>query len=186
MICVSSLALRRTVPAAITLSAWLFFSHSIAPLRSQAKESTRKIGELQEQLDSVSKTLRRIKDAEQQTGEARASLNRRLSEFPHESAMSAIPKDIRKHFSGFGLPPSVIRLNTAQPEPNLPGWQRAYWSVGLPIAKTDSNLTALLLAVAELDRREPFVNVVDFAVQPYPENPGRRVASLNIMALIRQ
>ena len=181
-----SATVRRTAAGAMVLSAWLYYSQSLAPLSRQAEESARKLGKLREQLDSANKALRCIKDAEQEAGEARASLNRQLSERSHDSVMVAFPQSITKHFAGFGLPPSVIRLNTIQPEPQLAGYQRAYWSVGLPISKQDANLTGLLLAVAEFDRQVRFGKVVDFTLQPDPEDPHGHIASVNIVALIRK
>jgi hypothetical protein len=183
---VPSPAIRRTIPVALVLSAWWFHSYAIAPLEARAKESSARIEELRDEISTSSKVLHDVKEAAQLAGEVRAELNRQTGDRREEAAMMTFPDAIKEHFSGFGLPPSVVRLNTVQREAHLTGYERAYWSIGLPVSSTDKNLTGLLLAVAAFDRRDTLTKVVDFVLQPNPENPGERIASVNIVALIRK
>jgi hypothetical protein len=93
---------------------------------------------------------------------------------------------VKEHFARFDISVPLVRLNTIQEEPELPGFEHDYWSVALPITAEGRNIAAMLVAVAEFDQQNPFVKVLDFAIRPDPENPGGRVGLLNLTALIRK
>ena len=76
--------------------------------------------------------------------------------------MVSFPEEIKQHFSGFGISSAVVRLVDGQEEPKLPGYRKVYWSVALPIPETDRNVEGLLLAVAQLEQEDRYINVTDF------------------------
>jgi hypothetical protein len=81
---------------------------------------------------------------------------------------------------------ALVRLNTTRDEPNISGCERDFLSVALPIDDAGRNIPNVIAAVADLDQRNPFVRVLDFAIRADPENPARRVGSLNLAALIQK
>lgn len=165
-------------------AAWAFHSQWIAPLSLRAQDSVRKSAELRERLGSAVETVREVKACEQELGKARTALGRLLGDCPRESVMVALPERVRQHFAQFGLPLGVIRLNATQDTPGLPGYQRVFWSMALPVSESDRNATGLLLAVAELEERNRFIKVLDVSLQPDAEDPLQRTAGINFMAVL--
>ena len=166
--------------------ACLVYRQTIIPCRLRERDLLRQRLEVQEQLKAAHRTLREVKDTEQESAQARAALNRLLGEDGRGSPMVSLPESIRQQFARAGLPLRVIRLNTIQEEPHLRGYQRVYWSVGLPIPEVDRIVTALLSEVVKLEQADRFIKVVDFALQPDAEDPRLRTAAINIMALVRK
>jgi hypothetical protein len=163
----------------------LFYRLEIAPVRWRAQDFLRRRADLQKQIDSGHKAIEEARVSEGEAAKAASELNRLLSGMlSGSSVMVSFPERIKEHFSRFGLPLTVVRLNTAQDEPDLPGFQRVYWSVGVPIPEKDRTFTGLLLAVAELEQANRFVNVLDFTLQPDAEDSRRRTAGVNVEALV--
>ena len=172
--------------AAVLGIAWLVYSQTIIPLRRREGDFLRRRQEVRDQLDSARRTLREIKDAEQESAQARAALNRLVGEDGRGSLMVTFPESVKQQFARAGLPLRVIRLNTVQEEPRLGGYQRVYWSVGVPIPEADRNVSVLLHEVVKLEEPDRFIKVVDFALQPDVDDPHLRTAAINIMALVRK
>ena len=185
MIPIHSAIFRRILIGGAALgSAGLFFHYAIAPLRLHKKDSVRRVEELRQQLDSAQATLRVSKDPEQELEGERTALNRLFGESALNSAMVSFPESVRQHFARFGIPLRVMRLNTIQEMPDLPGYQRVYWSVALPVAETDRKITGLLIAVAELEKQNRFTKVIDFALLPDVEEPRARTVGINLVTLL--
>ena len=172
--------------AVLVGSLWFFHSKAITPLRLLEKDSRKSLAELREHLDSARKSIGEIKDSEREAGKALSELNGLLGPRTEDSVMVSFPESLKEHFLRFGIQVSVVRLNATRDEPDLSGYQRVYWSVGLPVAEADRNATGLLLAVAELEKQDRFIKVVDFALQRDAEDPRLRTASINLLALVRK
>ena len=179
-----SVILRQIVIGGAALAAaWFVHRHAIVPLKVREVELVHRRAELQEQLGSARKTIGAAKDSDQTVAEARAALSHLVAGKAQVPAMVSFPGEIEQHFSRFGFPSAIVRLATVQPETDLPGFQRVYWSVGLPIPRTDRNVDGLLLAVAGLEQQERFIKVIDFALQPDAVDPSLRTASVSNVVL---
>lgn len=165
-------------------SVWLFSQYVITPLRLHEKDSVLRVGELRQQLDSAHAALRGIGNPKKDLEDERSALNRLAGESALKSTMGSFPENVRQHFARFGVPLRVMRLSTIQEMPDLPGYQRVYWSVGLSVAKADRTLTGLLISVAELEEQNRFIKVLDFALQPDVEEPGARTVGINLVTLL--
>ena len=97
-----------------------------------------------------------------------------------------VPERVKEHFADVGLGVGVIRLTSIHEVPEMPDLRRAYWSIGLPVDDDGRNVTGLLCAAADFERRNPFARVLDFAIRPDVENPGKRVAGLNVMVFTKE
>lgn len=185
MMSLQSASFRRILSGGAALgSLWLFSHYAITPRSLHEEDSVRRAGELRQQLDSARGKLRAIKNSEQELGDARSALKKLFGASALTSAMVTFPESVRQHFARFGIPLRVMRLNTIQEMPDVPGYQRVYWSVGLPVAETDQNATGLLIAVAELEEQNCFIKVVDFALQPDVEDPLARTVGINLVTLL--
>jgi hypothetical protein len=162
-----------------------FYVHSIAPFSQRETEALREAGDLGERVDGAQKTMADIQAQEKDADRVRSELERLRDELPADAAV-AVPALVKEHFARHGIVVPLVRLNTMQEEPELPGCEHGYWSVALPIDDAGRNITAMLLAVADFDQQNPFVRVLDFSIRPDPENPGGRVGSLNLAALVRK
>lgn len=176
--------LRTLIGGAALGSVWLFSHYAVTPFRLHEEESVRRADELRERLHSAQATLRGIRNPGQELAGESAALTRLFGESTLDSAMIAFPESVRQHFLRFGHSLRVMRLNTIQELPDLPGYQRVYWSVALPVAETDLNLTGLLIAVTELEEQNRFIKVIDFALQPDVEEPGARTVAVNLVTLL--
>lgn len=168
----------------LALAGWGFYARWTAPLHREAAEITRDVVHLRDQIDAAHKTIAEVHALKKDT-EATRSAGVRLQEgYPPGSPMVWVPTLIKDHFARSGTAVLLTRLNTVQDEPNLPGQARGFWSTALPIDEAGGNLAPMIHGVADLELQNPFFTVLDFAIRPDPENPGRRVALLNLTALI--
>ena len=82
------------------------------------------------------------------------------------------------------MPLAVCRLGAVLDVPDLAGYQRIYWAVGVNLPDGSRNIPRLLFAVAEIEEQYPFARVIDFAIRPDPEDPRCRAATVNIAVLV--
>ncbi len=168
-----------------TVVGWAWYAEGVRPLREDEVTTRIRIAELGGKIESAGKAIEKMRAHDGQAAEARAELDRWNQECPAGSAMTWFPELVKSHFTRFGMVVAIVRLNTTLDEPDLPGYSRAYWSVGLPISEANKGL-ASLLAAAELEQHHRFVRLLDFAIQPDPHDLSRRIAVLNLSALIRK
>lgn len=164
---------------------WGFYGLTIAPLMQREAAARRDAADFRERIEGARQKIKEVREIEEDTGRVRGELKRMQDEqLPAGSAMISTPALVKEHFERSGIPVSLVRLNTTQDEPNMPGYVRGFWSVALPIDKEGRHVAPLLLAVAELDQQHSFFRVLDFAIRPDPENQGGRVGLLNVAAVI--
>ena len=166
--------------------AWFSYVQSIAPLRQREREARIAITSLHERLEKARAAIQEVRTLESDAQTVRKQMDLLAKDLPAGSAMIWMPELLKQHFAAFGLHASTVRMNTVREEPDLPGFCRGYWSVGLPLTETSGSAMGSLLAVAEFEQQHPLVKVLDFAIRPDPENPDGRIALLNVAALIRK
>lgn len=165
---------------------WWACGRLIAPSLEREKDVQGAIADLREKLAGARNTIHEARILETEAAAVRWQIDRLEQEIPAGSAMIWLPEMVKKHFAGFGLNVGIVRMNTVRDEPDLPGYQRGYWSVGVPIEEANHHAAGALLAVAEFEQQHPFVRVLEFAIRRDPENPAGRIAVLNVAALIRK
>ena len=172
--------------AMVLLAAWDYQAALLAPLRVQETQALREAADLGERIGKAQKLIAEVRPKEAAAAPIRKELDRLQRDIPAGAAMVALPALVKEHFGRSGIPVRLIRLNTTRNEPGIPGYERSFWSLALPIDEAGRNITPLLLAAAELDREHPFLKVLDFAIGPDPENPSGRIASLNLTTLMQK
>lgn len=162
------------------------YRKSVAPLRQRETETLRDARELRERVADAQKTIAENRARRMDAEGIRGEIEQAQADLPSGSAGVAFPAWVKEQFgrSGIGVP--VVRLTAAQDEPNASGYERGFWSVDLPIEDADRNVTKLLVVVADMDRENSFVRVLDFDIYPDPEKPGSRVGSLNLATVLRK
>ena len=161
-----------------------FYLQETVPLRQQAAEILREVEELSGRVEAAHKTITEV-HAEKKDTEASRSAGERLHDgCPAGQAMIWVPTLIKDHFARAGTAVLITRLNMIQDEPNLPGQERGFWSTALQIDEAGRNIAPIIHGIADLEQQNPCVRVLDFAIRTDPEHPGKRVALLNLTALI--
>lgn len=166
--------------------AWFGYQRSLAPFEQSEREARVATASLRERLEKARVAIQEVRTLEGDAQTVRRQMDQLAMDLPDGPAAVWMPKLIKDHFAAVGLPVSIVRMNTVRAVPELLSFRRGYWSVGLPIGETAHSAVGPLLAVAEFERQHPLVKVLDFAIRPNPENPRRRVALLNVAALIRK
>jgi Tfp pilus assembly protein PilO len=173
-----------TASVALLGGLWLGYSVAILPLQRREQQSLGKLADLRERIQATRKTIQEVKQQEQATASSRAELDRLERELPTGSALAWFPVRMKQHFDRFGLSDSVTRLNTSLDEPNMPGYQRTYWAVDLPMQGSAKDFSSLLIAVAELEESDPIIEVLDLSIRR--ENASLApTAIVNVAALVR-
>ena len=168
------------------LAGWKYESASLHTLRERETEAMREIADLSGRIEKAQEVLAAGRDEEGEAGRIQSELKRLQDALPTGSAMVSLPAIVKGHFESRGVPVQVIRLNATREEPGIPGYDRDFWSVAIPIEEAGRNMTKFLRSVADLDRENPFMRILDLAVRPDPMNPGRRLAMLNVTTLVRK
>ena len=166
--------------------AWEYQGRFIAPLKQREAETLREVEDLSERLAGARTTMAEIQAQEHDADRVRSELERLREELPKGAAMVGLPEMVKEHFAKSGVSVPLIRLNTTQDFPDLPGYAHGYWSVALPIGDAGPKVTTMLLAVADLEQQDPFLRVLEFAIRPDPEKAGGWMGSLNLGTVIRK
>ena len=103
---------------------------------------------------------------------------------PVGSAQVWLPELVRKHFKAVGHEVAIVRLTSLHEVPETQEFQRGYWSVGLPVDEAGDDVPGLLSAVAQFESQNSYVRVLDFTIGTDPENPGKRIAGMNLTTLV--
>ena len=162
----------------------VFQLQSIVPFRVQETAARRGVAELQGRIADARNAILQFRALEKDADRKRGELERLQGEPPASVVMVSFPERLKEHFSHFGLRVGVVRMNANLDEAGLPGYKRIYWSMALPIEKADRNITGLLLAIAELEQKDPGIKVIDFALQRDAEDARMRVANVNVSILV--
>ena len=166
--------------------AWSSYAQSLAPVLQREREARGATANLSGRIARARSAIQEVHTLEGEAQEVRRQIDRLGQALPEGPANTWMPELLKQHFAAFGLRVCIVRMNTIREEPDLPGFCRGYWSVGLPLAEAGRSAAGSLLAVAEFEQQHPFVKVLDFAIRPDPENPQGRIALLNVAALIRR
>lgn len=176
--------MRRTLLGGALLSlAWVTYRLSISPLERRAQELHSECTDVRERIASTRRAIQEIKRQEQAAAGSRGELRRLHHDLPTGSVIVWFPTRMKQYFDRFDLTDSATRLNTAVPEPEIPGFQRTYWSVDLPLAS--QKLSELLIAIENLEDAEPIVKILDLAIRQDNES-GQRTMVINVAALVCQ
>jgi hypothetical protein len=159
---------------------WAFHARVIAPLKQREAEALRGGAELKSRLDGAQNLIAEVQAEEQNASREPGEMKRLESELPPGSAMFWLPPLVKRHLERAGFADSLVNLSALRDEPRIPGCERSFWSVRLPIDAAGRNVPTLLLAVADLDQQNPFLRVLDFSTRPDPDNRTRRVAAIEV------
>jgi hypothetical protein len=163
--------------------AWWGHGKWITPLAEREWSMRQQLESTRAQVAAARKTLRTIAALEAQTDDARAELERLKQGLPEGSALVWFPERMRKHFRDAGFDAVSIQPNTKADVPELPGFERSYWAVELPIVGGAKQIRAALVGLAQLETAEPFLRILDAAIRRDAQDSARQVAVANVVIL---
>ena len=171
---------------AAALWAGNFHLRSAGLLHEREQANRRKIEALRGQLESARQVIAEIGVIERQAAAAGTELDRWSQERPTGPTVVWFPVWLKAQLNRVGIAEAQIRLNTEVPATGLPGFKRTCWNVNLPPQGGMQNMTALLLAVEEIEQRERFVKILDCSFRSAVVDPHWPAGGFNVEALIRE
>ncbi len=172
--------------AAMVGVAWYFNTHWLVPLRLREAESRQKLADARQRISDSKGKIREIGVEEHAARAARASLDSLQRDIPKDPTPVWLPVRLKKHLRSAGIAEAGIRMNVAIPEPGIPGYERSYWHLNLPRQEGMRTMSGLLLAVAEIERQEPFVRILDVSFSSDSDEPHWPAGGFNVTALVPQ
>lgn len=173
---------------AVLAAAWCFHSQWTAPLRRCELEQTQGLADVRQRIADARTEIREALNQEQEQGKmnARMELNSLRGGQPGEPAVVWLPARLRSDLARFGIQGAAVRQNSAVPEPGLHGYERTYWRLTLPPQGGARTMTGILLAVADIERADRGLKVLDFSFQCDAAEPHWPAGGFNISALVRK
>lgn len=177
--------LRQFLTGSVALgAAWYFHSHWIAPLQRCEAECQRSLAEARVRLSDARDQIRKTSDQAPEAARVSASLKALHSGIPGEPTAVWLPVRIEKHLRSAGIVGTVIRMNATSPEPGIAGYERSFWNLNVPRQERMKNLDGVLLELADIEAKEPFVRILDLYFHSEAEHQHSPAGGVNVTALI--
>jgi len=180
-----SISVRQFLMGGVLLgAAWWFHSHWFVPLQQREVECMRELGEARQRVSDAKLKIHEVSRKEQAARVTRGVLDSLQGDIPKEPMVVWLPVRLRTHLRGTGIADAAIRMNSAMPEPDVPGYERSFWHLNLPKQGGMRNINDVLLAVAEIERQQPFVRILDLSFSADPEEPHWPAGRFNVSVLV--
>ena len=166
--------------------AWWAAGQLTASFHEREKDDRRAIAGLRERIAIARHAFREHQALERDATLAREEIGSPQGALPPGPSLLWFPKLAKEHFHRFGIRESVARVNTVADEARLAGYERTYWAVEMPAGSTAKEIRAACIAVAEIERLDPFIRVLDMAIQPSADDPRRSIVMMNAAVLSRK
>lgn len=164
--------------------AWWFHSHWLVPLQQREVGCLKALADVRQRLNDAKVQIQEIGNQEQAAAGTRSLLNSLQAGIPKQATAVWLPVRLKTHLRSAGIAEAGIRLNSTTPEPGVPGYERSYWHLNLPRQEGMRTMAGALLAVAEIERQEPFVRILDVSFSADPEEPHWSAGGFNVTALV--
>lgn len=166
--------------------AWWAGGQLTASFHESEKEDRRVIAGLQERIATKRNALREHQALERDATGVRDELGSLPGGLPPGPSLLWFPRLAKEHFPRFGIKESVARVNIVVAEAGMPDFERTYWAVEMPTGNTAKEIRAACVAIAELERIDPFIRVLGMAIQPNADDSSRRIVMMNVSVLSRK
>lgn len=181
------LRMRWPVLGLLTLaSGWAFHVRWIAPL--QEKESTHRSAAagLRERIGEAQKAIAEVRVLDTRRDAERHEIKALFASHPNDAAVVWFPERMKQHFTRAGFAGAVTRMNTTRAEAGLPGFERSFWAVEVPVGASSQKALEACLAVAEIEPLDPAIRVLDVTVHPPTGATAERHVVMNLALLSRK
>jgi hypothetical protein len=164
----------------------LFYAATVPAPARRVREARADLAAANARMRASSEAIQRVRNLEQECAGIRKQLAQRSD--ATITPLVWFPQEMSKHFEQFGITKVSTRINTGLPEPALPGYQRTFWAVTLPLEEDPAEVVRTLLAIASLEAGDPLLRVhtVSAIADAGPEVLGGRRATVTVSLLTRQ
>jgi len=180
--------LRRILPTGISgaVAIGLFCAYGVAAPARRVRELRSALAETNGSLRQARNSIDQTRELESECASIRSQLAARAEAMT--SPLVSFPAQMSRHFRQFGIENITTRVNTGIPESELPGYQRTFWSVAVPLGGSQSDVDRALLAFSGLESANPSwrVHTVSAFAEPEVKVLGGRRAMATISVLTRQ
>lgn len=172
---------------ALTLAAgWAFHTRWITPLQENENGHRLAAAGLKARIAEAQNVIGEVRTLEEKRNAERREIQALFAGHPNDSAVVWFPERMKQHFDRAGFAGAVTRLNTTRDEAGLPGFQRSYWAVEVPVGATSQNALDACLSVAEIEPLDPSIRVLDVTVRPATGDSSPRRVVMNLALLSRK
>ena len=130
-----------------------YFEMLLGPLKLGQKGLRKEIETLTAANKEANAQVRRTQQAEAEVPGAQLVVQQVKAMIPEGAPVAWFPTHVAEHFKRQGVDRAATRLNSEQPEKELPGFRRIFWSVELPKVE----FVPFAQALADLVNEEPLV-----------------------------
>ena len=162
----------------------LSYRHWIRPLETRHAETVQRMDELRVHIQSAEKDIMRILERKQQGDEIRNTLSSLHDDVPAHPAITWFPSRMKTMLSRLAVNKVSVSLNKTAPEPLLPEYERTYWLVSVPAQAEARKFTDVLLAVAQIEQQNDFVQIEGLSFHLELVEPGGTSGYVNLMAFV--
>ena len=170
-------------------SGWTFIEHrrSMRPIIAGELANRLRLAELDSQLAGARKEMDGKAEIERKTASARVDLIRWSNgNVPVGPSKVWFPVWLKERLASIGITESQIRLNTEIPEPGHSGFKRSFWNVNLPAQAGLRDIRKLLLALQDIQEREPLIKIQDCNLHHGPEGHQSLTGSFNVEVIVEE
>lgn len=177
--------LRLILTGSVVLCAgWWFRGHRLVPLEQREAESLHALAGARQRLGTAKETIQGMNAQKQEAARTLGSLDALNRDIPKDPTLVWLPVRVKAHLQKGGVDEATIRINSAMPDPVVAGYERTNWHVHLPSQDGMRNMAGVLLALAEIERQEPFVRILDVDFHAGSEAPHWPTGGFNVTALV--
>jgi len=151
--------LRALLPICVTGAAaiGLFYAYGVAAPARRVRELSSALAERNNNIRLARNSIERTRELECECASIRTQLASRGDVLA--SPLVLFPEQMTRHFRQFGIENVTTRVNTGLKDPELPGYQRTFWSVAVPLSGSQNEVDRALLAFSDLESANPFLRV---------------------------
>lgn len=160
------------------------YRYWIRPLEVRHAETVAKIEEVRERFRANEREVTRIHERQKEGPAIRSALASLHDNLPADPVVVWLPSRVRTMLGRFGVAGVDVRLNRAVPERLLPEFERTTWLVSVPMQPKARKLTDILLAVAQIEQQDNFVQIDGLSLRVDSEEPGGTTGYLNLTAFL--
>lgn len=158
-----------------------YFDFLLGPLRAKTRTTTASIAALDPEISKANAQMLRAKAIAKDAPLVEASIASINGLIPEGAPVAWFPVRISEVFKKAGTEKATTKLTTEAADKELTGYRRVTWAIDLPLV----DCMAFGAAVAELENREPLVEIQSVAIETLRENPEAQRVLLTVNNIVK-
>ena len=159
-----------------------YFEMLLGPLKFRRDTTRKEIEKVTATIREARGQIRKAAEAESAVPEAQRIVQQVKAMIPEAAPVAWFPTHVSEHFKREGVERAVTRLNSEQPEKDLPGFRRLFWGIELPTVE----FIPFAQALADFENEEPLVEVTNIQISSTADDVELQRVALNARSLVTQ